>query len=134
MQSNDTKGDTTQKPTEFFESIGDKVEGLASATNGAAAAAAAGDEDDYRPVEEVESLCMNCGKNGMTRLLLTAIPYFREVVIMSFACEHCNTRNNEIQAAGTVQAKGTHYELRLTSLADLGRQVVKSDTAVVKAC
>jgi zinc finger protein len=51
---------------------------------------------------------------------------------MSFFCEHCNTKNNEVQAAGTVQPKGTYYELRLTTAADFERQVVKSDTAVVK--
>ena len=51
---------------------------------------------------------------------------------MSFSCEHCNTQNNEIQAAGTVQPKGTHYELRLTVPDDFQRQVVKSDTATVK--
>ena len=51
---------------------------------------------------------------------------------MSFSCEHCNLQNNEIQAAGTLQPKGTHYELRLTALPDFGRQVVKSDTATVK--
>lgn len=51
---------------------------------------------------------------------------------MSFRCEHCGTQNNEIQAAGTIQPKGTHYELRLLTLADFGRQVVKSDTATVK--
>lgn len=60
------------------------------------------------------------------------IPYFREVVIMSFSCEHCNLQNNEIQAAGSFQPKGTHYELRLTNLADFSRQVVKSDTSTVK--
>ncbi|ODA81005.1 hypothetical protein RJ55_03966 [Drechmeria coniospora] len=121
----------TVTPTEFFETIGSKVEGLApAATNGDAPATE--ENDEPRPVEEIESLCMNCGENGVTRLLLTAIPYFREVVIMSFSCDHCNTQNNEIQAAGTVQPKGTHYELRLTSVADLSRQVVKSDSATVK--
>lgn len=68
----------------------------------------------------------------MTRLLLTVIPYFREVIIMSFRCDHCNFQNNEIQPAGTVQPKGTHYELRLTTLDDFSRQVVKSDSATVK--
>lgn len=65
-------------------------------------------------------------------MLLTSIPYFREIVIMSFNCEHCGLQNNEIQAAGSIQPKGTHYELRLTSLPDFSRQVVKSDTATVK--
>ncbi|CAM1509942.1 Fc.00g002770.m01.CDS01 [Cosmosporella sp. VM-42] len=121
--------DETNKltPQEFFETIGDKVKNLAPAANGANNA-----DDEPPAVEEIESLCMNCGKNGVTRLFFTAIPYFREIVIMSFSCEHCNLQNNEIQAAGTVQPKGTHYELRLTSLPDFGRQVVKSDTATVK--
>ncbi|KAF4979713.1 hypothetical protein FZEAL_4141 [Fusarium zealandicum] len=114
-------------PQEFFETIGSKVKNFAPAADGVENA-----EDDERAVEEIESLCMNCGENGITRLLLTAIPYFREVVIMSFSCDHCNLQNNEIQAAGTVQPKGTNYELRLTGLADFGRQVVKSDTATVK--
>lgn len=65
-------------------------------------------------------------------MLLTSIPYFREIIIMSFSCPHCHTKNNEIQAAGTIQPKGTHYELRLTALPDFSRQVVKADTAVVK--
>ncbi|KAJ4150323.1 hypothetical protein LMH87_011077 [Akanthomyces muscarius] len=114
-----------QDPSEFFQSIGSKVEGFAPKANGEA-------EDDFKPVDEIESLCMNCHENGMTRILLTSIPYFREVVIMSFSCEHCGFHNNEIQPAGTIQPKGTHYELRLTELPDFGRQVIKSDSAVVK--
>ncbi|KGQ09118.1 hypothetical protein BB8028_0001g03780 [Beauveria bassiana] len=113
-----------QGSSEFFQSIGNKVEGLAPKANG--------DHEDLQPVEEIESLCMNCHENGVTRILLTSIPYFREVVIMSFSCEQCGFHNNEIQPAGTIQPKGTHYELRLTDLADFGRQVIKSDSAVVK--
>ncbi|KAM7200922.1 zinc finger protein ZPR1 [Rhypophila sp. PSN 637] len=108
---------------ELFTPIGEKVE--------KAAPAAAGEEEE-RSVEEIESLCMNCHQNGVTRLFLTMIPYFREVVIMSFNCEHCGFQNNEIQPAGTIQLKGVHYELRLRDMADFGRQVVKSDAATVK--
>ena len=68
----------------------------------------------------------------MTRLLLTKIPYFREIILMSFSCDKCGFHNNEIQPAGTVQLKGSHYELRLTDMADFERQVVKSDAATVK--
>ncbi|KAG6259626.1 hypothetical protein E4U24_002258 [Claviceps purpurea] len=129
MSADDHSDGKTLAPNEFFQSIGNKVEGFSGTTDGPTKE---GDEEEYRAVEEIESLCMNCHENGITRLLLTAIPYFREVVIMSFACEHCNTQNNEIQAAGTVQPKGTHYELRLTEIEDFSRQVVKSDTATVK--
>lgn len=65
-------------------------------------------------------------------MLLTKIPYFREIILISFSCDHCNFKNTEIQAAGSIQIKGTHYELRLTDLADFARQVVKADTATVK--
>lgn len=53
---------------------------------------------DTQQATEVESLCMNCGKNGITRLLLTSIPHFREVILMAFECPHCGWRNNEIQS------------------------------------
>jgi zinc finger protein len=69
---------------------------------------------------------------GITRLLLTRIPFFREIIIMSFYCPHCNFKNSEIQSAGEIQQKGSRYELRLTTPADFARQVVKSDTCVVK--
>ncbi|KEY66958.1 hypothetical protein S7711_05078 [Stachybotrys chartarum IBT 7711] len=127
MPSTDQTKQTVQSPADFFEAIGSRVEAMGTSTNGAAT-----EDDDVRPVDEIESLCMSCGKNGITRLLLTTIPYFREVVIMSFSCEHCGTHNNEIQAAGTVQPKGTHYELRLTSIPDFSRQVIKADSATVK--
>jgi zinc finger protein len=68
----------------------------------------------------------------VTRLLLTRIPFFREIIIMSFFCPHCNFKNSEIQSAGEIQQKGSRFELRLTSAADFSRQVVKSDTCVVK--
>ena len=51
-----------QTPQEFFESIGDKVK------NFAPAAADTEDADDERAVEEIESLCMNCGKNVSRKL------------------------------------------------------------------
>ena len=51
---------------------------------------------------------------------------------MSFFCPHCNFKNSEIQSAGEIQQKGSRFELRLTSTPDFARQVVKSDTCVVK--
>lgn len=47
-------------PSELFESIGDKVVGLALAANDDTVTS---DEDERNPVEEIGSMCMNCGKN-----------------------------------------------------------------------
>ncbi|KXJ96391.1 zinc finger protein zpr1 [Microdochium bolleyi] len=119
--------------SESFQTIGQKAGRLDStpAVNGDASKTESND-DDERIVEQIESLCMNCHENGTTRMLLTAIPYFREVIVMSFSCDHCNFSNNEIQAAGTIQPKGSSYLLRLTAMPDFERTVIKSDTAVVK--
>ena len=68
----------------------------------------------------------------MTRLLLTMIPYFREVVIMSFYCEHCHFKNTEVQSAGEIQERGIKYTLKMDHPADFERQVVKSDTAIFR--
>ncbi|KAI1337592.1 ZPR1 zinc-finger domain-containing protein [Xylariaceae sp. FL0016] len=122
---------TSATATDFFESIGQKADQLAPTTNGTNGIPN-GTDTEEKVVEEIESLCMNCHENGVTRMLLTAIPYFREVILMSFSCEKCGFTNSEIQSAGVIQPKGTSYILRLTEMADFERQVVKSDTAVVK--
>lgn len=51
---------------------------------------------------------------------------------MSFYCDHCGFRNNQIQPAGEIQERGTKIILKLTHVDDLQRQVVKSDSAVIR--
>jgi zinc finger protein len=47
-------------------------------------------------------------------MLLTSIPYFREVIIMSFRCDHCGNSNTEIQSAGEIQREW-HVDVRSPS-------------------
>ncbi|GJM96700.1 hypothetical protein PR202_ga13562 [Eleusine coracana subsp. coracana] len=111
---------------------------LRSAAESTAAAApadgAGGEEVHATPLHEIESLCMRCGENGITRLLLTLIPHFREVILMAFECPHCGERNNEIQFAGQLQPKGCCYSLEVPAGQSeiLNRQVVKSESATIK--
>ncbi|KAI9882695.1 MAG: hypothetical protein M1823_005555 [Watsoniomyces obsoletus] len=115
----------------LFEDVGKKVESLDQESD----VKRDGDdmeEQDQRLVEEIESLCMNCQENGTTRILLARIPYFREIILMSFSCPHCNFQNAEIQSAGQIQERGCRYTFALSESSDLQRQVVKSDTCVVK--
>lgn len=53
---------------------------------------------------------------GMTRLLLTKIPFFREIIVSSFSCEHCGWSNTEIQSAGRIQDQGVRYALSVRGL------------------
>jgi zinc finger protein len=68
----------------------------------------------------------------MTRLLLTKIPFFREIVIMSFSCPHCHFQNTEIQSAGEIQQKGHKFKFLVENGEDLSRQLIKSDTCVFR--
>ncbi|EGV64160.1 zf-ZPR1-domain-containing protein [Yamadazyma tenuis ATCC 10573] len=84
------------------------------------------------PIHEVESLCMNCHENGTTRMLLTTIPFFREIIIMSFECPHCGLKNSEIQPAAQIAEKGSRYILKIEDKKDFNRQVVKSESSTCK--
>lgn len=108
---------------DLFADMGRKV---------AEASAQEADEDGTKVVDEIESLCMNCHEDGTTRLLLTKIPFFREIVIMSFDCPHCGFKNSEIQPAGEIQQRGVKYTFRADEQDDLSPQIVKSDTATVR--
>jgi zinc finger protein len=123
---NDEGSQRASLAQDLFEDMGRKVDGMGM--NGHAE----GHEPEQRVTEEIPSLCMNCHEDGITRLLLTRIPYFREIVIMSFSCPHCGFSNNEIQSAGQIQEKGARYAFRVEREEDLQRQVVKSDTCAFR--
>ncbi|KAK4494212.1 hypothetical protein PRZ48_014510 [Zasmidium cellare] len=121
QETNGTQTNGTKSlAQDLFEDMGRKV------------AQANGEDEDQKVVEEIESLCMNCHEDGLTKMLLTRIPYFREIVIMSFSCDHCGFQNNEIQSAGQIQPKGVKYALRVEKDEDLQRQVVKSDVCAFR--
>ncbi|WVO16190.1 hypothetical protein L204_103861 [Cryptococcus depauperatus] len=120
--STDQKNDKTN----LFPSLGDIVDRTGKNESGEQ-----GQESEDREMQEIESLCMRCHENGTTRLLLTSIPYFKEVVVSSFRCDHCGHRDTEIQSAGEIQPKGINYTVHLLSRADLDRQIVKSNWATV---
>ena len=69
---------------------------------------------------------------GVTRLLLTKIPFYKDVIISSFNCNHCGYQNNEVQSANEISDKGVRYQLCVEDEIDLNRQVIKSDYTCVK--
>ncbi|XP_055306046.1 zinc finger protein ZPR1 [Sitodiplosis mosellana] len=89
-------------------------------------------DDVDHTVTEIESCCMNCYKNGTTRMLLTKIPFYKETIIVSFSCEHCGYENNEIQPAAEIEPNGCQITLKVKTVKDLNRRVVKSDRTSVR--
>ncbi|KAJ6653190.1 hypothetical protein lerEdw1_010063 [Lerista edwardsae] len=87
------------------------------------------DEEQQQQPAEIESLCMACLRQGVTRLLLTRIPFFREIIVSSFTCNSCGWSNSEIQSAGRIQEQGVCYTLAVRKKQDMNREVVKTDCA-----
>ena len=71
-------------------------------------------------------------KKGKTRLLLTEIPFYKQVVVISFYCEHCGFSNNELQPASEIQEDAICYTLKCDNLNDLNRRVVKTEWAEIR--
>lgn len=65
------------------------------------------------PEEPVPSIAL-AAVQGVTRLLLTRIPFFKEIIVSSFSCDSCCWSNTEIQSAGRVQEQGVRYRLAVT--------------------
>ncbi|KAG2068937.1 zf-ZPR1-domain-containing protein [Suillus decipiens] len=74
---------------------------------------------------------MQCEEQGVTRMMLTSIPFFREVIVMSFRCEHCGYSNNEIQSAGKIRSEGTMYTVKVLNRGDLNRQLIRSEACSI---
>lgn len=79
------------------------------------------DEEDDGPRSELldgistlPSLCVACEENGKTNIFPTVIPFFRDVILMSFRCQHCGHRSSEVQEM-EIQEKGSRFTLQVKS-------------------
>jgi zinc finger protein len=68
----------------------------------------------------------------MTRILPIKIPFFKEILLESFSCDHCGWKNNTVKSAGQIQEKGTKFTFKLDTMRDFQRQVVRSDTGIFR--
>ncbi|KAJ7969281.1 Zinc finger protein ZPR1 [Quillaja saponaria] len=89
----------------------------------------------YTAPEEVmtfPSTCGGCASKCETRMFVTNIPYFQEVIVMASTCDACGYRNSEVKPGGRIPEKGKKITLNVKHVSDLSRDVIKSDTASVK--
>lgn len=63
--------------------------------------------------------------------MYTKIPFFKEVMISAFCCDHCGTKNSEISFAGKLEDYGVKYEVNCINDVAFNRQVVKSEFATI---
>ena len=65
--------------------------------------------DEEKLKEEVLSFptnCPECNAPAETKMKVTSIPYFKEVVIMVTVCDVCGTKTNEVKAGGGIDLIG----------------------------
>ncbi|CAL5364138.1 unnamed protein product [Camellia sinensis] len=89
----------------------------------------------YSVPEEVmtfPSTCGTCAAKCETRMFVTNIPYFREVIVMASSCDACGYRNSELKPGGHIPEKGKKITVLVKNINDLSRDVIKSDTASVE--
>lgn len=103
------------------------------------AAIARGDENEvakivgkYTAPEEVMTFpgsCSACDADAETRMFVTHIPFFGEVIVMSNSCDTCGYKNSEVKPGGGVSEKGHRISLQVCDIVDLNRDVIKSDSS-----
>jgi len=89
------------------------------------------DDDARQSVLTMPCDCNSCHAPGQLHMHALDIPYFKEVIIMAFTCDQCGFRSNEVKAGGATSAKGVRHTLQCSTVEDLNRDVLKSETAAI---
>ncbi|KAK9267677.1 hypothetical protein L1049_010108 [Liquidambar formosana] len=82
----------------------------------------------YSAPEEVmtfPSTCGACATMCETRMFVTKIPYFQEVIVMASSCDACGYRNSELKPGGRIPEKGKRITVCVKNINDLSRDVIK---------
>jgi zinc finger protein len=69
---------------------------------------------------------------GVTRISVIHIPFFKQVLLESFSCEHCGFKNTTVKSAGEIQEKGSNYTFKIENEDDFQRQIIRAETAVFR--
>lgn len=77
------------------------------------------------------SACPGCAKPCQVRMQMVDVPHFKEVVIISVACEHCGYRTSEVKTGGAIPERGRQIILKVLEKVDLTRDVLKSETCTI---
>lgn len=73
--------------------------------------------------------CHVCHNEGNHKMCTISVPYFKDILIMSFECPHCGIKTTEVKTGGEVTPHGKIMKLKAKSENDLKRDVFKSETA-----
>jgi zinc finger protein len=90
-------------------------------------------EDDIVPNEvySFPATCPGCSRPCTTHMKMVDIPHFKQVVLMSTACQECGYRSSDVKTGGEIPAKGNKITLHVKGAADLARDILKSESCAL---
>jgi zinc finger protein len=94
------------------------------------------DADDEMPDQDQEVMgdddvhtfvgpCPSCTRPCATHMMPIDIPHFKQVILMSTACDFCGYKSNDVKTGGEVPAKGRKITLKVEDPEDLSCDILK---------
>eukprot|EP00475_Leptophrys_vorax_P033882 TRINITY_DN5399_c1_g3_i2.p2 TRINITY_DN5399_c1_g3~~TRINITY_DN5399_c1_g3_i2.p2 ORF type:complete len:225 (+),score=79.28 TRINITY_DN5399_c1_g3_i2:495-1169(+) len=88
--------------------------------------------DVTQKMAEFPGPCNACGEKAQVRMCMTDVPNFGSIVIMVSECDECGFKDTEVKPGGAVSEFGKRLSLTVTSIDDLSRDLLKSDSAFME--
>ena len=76
--------------------------------------------------------CPGCAKKANMNIQMVNIPYFKQVIISAVVCTKCGYRTNDVKTGGEITEKGQRIWLDVRKAIDLRRDILKSETCMLK--
>lgn len=84
-------------------------------------------------VYELQTECPACSKPCTVNMKKTNIPHFKEVILMATVCDHCGYRTSDVKTGGAIPEKGQRITLDIKTVEDMSRDILKSESCVLKS-
>lgn len=75
--------------------------------------------------------CEVCLLPGSMKTCRVSVPYFSDLIIMSFSCEYCGHHSAETKNSGEIGDKAFVITLNTQDTKDLKRDLFKSETCYI---
>ena len=76
--------------------------------------------------------CPGCTKSAVMNMQMVNIPHFKQVVISAVTCSQCGYKTSDVKTGGEIPDKGRRIWLEVKSPIDLHRDILKSETCLLR--
>ena len=76
--------------------------------------------------------CPGCTRPAAVNMTMISIPYFKQVVVSAVSCQHCGYKSNEVRTGGEVPELGKRITLKVKNAEDMKRDILKSESCLLK--